>query len=82
MMVNKIKFQCGACDTVTLHDPSKRHIPFGWCNRNTEGTVYLLCDSCGIDGPNASDISPILCEKFASKGVFFDGCKKWGIEPK
>lgn len=81
-MANETEFKCMACDKIALHDSSKAHIPFDWCNRNIEGTVYLLCNSCGSDGQNAQDISPILCEKFASKSIFFDGCKKWGIEPK
>ncbi|WP_146010754.1 hypothetical protein [Halomonas heilongjiangensis] len=76
-MANETKFTCSACDKAEWHDPSKGHIPFGWCNRDIEGTIYLLCNSCGIEGRNAPDISPILCEIFASKGVFFEGCKKW-----
>ena len=81
-MENKTEFKCGACDKTESHDPSKRHIPYGWCNRKIEGTVYLLCSSCGTEGPNALDISPVLCKIFASKGIFFEGCKEWGIEPK
>lgn len=82
MMENETEFKCDACGKTEFHNPSKRHIPFNWCNRNIEGAVYLLCSSCGIEGPFAPDIAPALCKKFASKGIFFKGCKQWGIESK
>lgn len=78
-MVNENEFICNACNIAVLHDPTKRHIPIGWCNRNIEGIVYLLCNSCGIGGPLEADISPSLCEKFSNKGVFFEGCKQWTL---
>jgi|TARA_R110000851_G_scaffold226470_3_gene379306 hypothetical protein len=77
---NLTNFQCDACDKSTQHDSTKRHIPFGWCNRNIEDTVFILCESCGVEGAVAPDISPSLCEKFARKGVYFKGCEQWGIK--
>lgn len=79
-MNNLTEYECDACSIKIQHDSTKRHIPFNWCDRNIEGTVYLLCGSCGIEGPMASDIAPSLCRKFADKGIFFKGCEQWGIK--
>jgi len=81
-MANETEFVCDACGISILHDPTERHIPIGWCNRKIEGTVYLLCSSCGLEGPHAPDISLLLCENFSKQGIFIEGCKKWGVEPK
>jgi hypothetical protein len=81
IMSNKTKFKCSACNKEDLHDSSRGSIPFAWCNRNIEGAVYMLCDSCGVDGSHAVDISPRLCELSSAKGIYFKGCKQWNIEP-
>ncbi|MCG9714260.1 hypothetical protein L1D29_15745 [Shewanella insulae] len=79
-MNNLSEYECEACGLKVEHDSTKRHIPYGWCSRNIEDKNYLLCSSCGIEGPGASDIAPSLCRKFADKGVYFKDCEQWGIK--
>ncbi len=79
-MSNLTEYECAACGIKKQHDSTKRSAPFDWCFRDIENTIYLLCNSCGVEGAHASDISPSLCRKFASKGIYFKGCEQWGIK--
>ncbi len=51
------EFQCFACGTKTRHDPSKRHLPYGWNFIKIEGKPRTLCKGCGFGLGPGTDYS-------------------------
>lgn len=74
-------FCCDACEQTTEHDVSQRHTPFGWKFVEIEDHIFTLCDRhASLAESQGQDVSPVLCELFAGRGINLRICKtRWNI---